>query len=78
MVLLFGLAIGPLGAVSILLVILQPVALNTWDTLCLASAVISVVMIGPAMDEVLASLQHVLRKRRQGAPLLATLWNGAQ
>jgi hypothetical protein len=57
----FGVAVGPLGAVSVLLVILQPVLLDAWCTLCLASAVISIVMIGPALDEVLASLQHLRR-----------------
>jgi hypothetical protein len=50
MVILFGLAVGPLGAISILLVIFQPVLFDSWCTLCLASAVISVGMIGPAMD----------------------------
>jgi len=58
-VIIFGVAVGPLGAVSMLLVVLQPVLFDAWCTLCLASAVISVVMIGPSMDEVLASLQHV-------------------
>lgn len=60
-VVLFGIAVGPLGAVSVLLVILQPVLFDAFCTLCLASAVISVVMIGPAMDEVLASCQHLAR-----------------
>lgn len=60
-VLLFGLAVGPLGAISILLVMIQPIVYGEWCTLCLASAVISVAMIGPAMDEVLASLQHLRR-----------------
>lgn len=61
MVILFGLVVGPLGAISVLLVILQPLFYDAWCTLCLASAVVSVLMIGPAMDEVLASLQ-VLRR----------------
>jgi hypothetical protein len=65
-VVLFGIAVGPLGAVSILLVILQPVALDAWCTLCLASAVVSVLMIGPALDEVLASLQHIRREAARG------------
>jgi hypothetical protein len=65
-VVVFGLAVGPLGAVSILLVILQPVVFGAWCSLCLASAVISVIMIGPALDEVLASLQHLARVRRSG------------
>ena len=65
-VLVFGLAVGPLGFVSVLLVVLQPVMLDAWCTLCLASAVISVLMIGPAMDEVLASLQYLKRVRDEG------------
>lgn len=62
----FGVLVGPLGAVSIGLVIAQPVMYNAWCTLCLLSAVISVLMIGPAMDEVLASLQHLRRVRDTG------------
>jgi hypothetical protein len=58
-VIVFGLFVGPLGAVSILLVVLQPIAFGSWCTLCLASAAVSVAMIGPAMDEVLASLQYL-------------------
>jgi hypothetical protein len=74
MVILFGLAVGPLGAASILLVILQPVLLDAWCTLCLASAVVSVAMIGPALDEVLASLQHLARVRSAGQSVWRAFW----
>jgi len=67
LVLLFGFVVGPLGAVSVALVILQPTVLGAWCTLCLTSAAISVSMIGPAMDEVLATLQHLRRERDAGA-----------
>lgn len=73
-VIMFGVAVGPLGAISVLLVILQPVLFNAWCTLCLASAVISVVMIGPALDEVLASLQYVGRSRREGRSAWQAFW----
>ncbi|HET7583864.1 MAG TPA: vitamin K epoxide reductase family protein [Gemmatimonadaceae bacterium] len=63
-VVLFGILVGPLGAVSIALVIAQPVVYHTFCTLCLLSAVISMLMIGPAMDEVLASLQYLRRVSR--------------
>src|SRR5581483_7191847 len=66
LVLLFGLVVGPLGAVSVVLVILQPVAFGAWCTLCLASAALSVCMIGPAMDEVLAALQLLRREHDLG------------
>ena len=76
-VLLFGVFVGPLGAVSIGLVILQPFV-GGWCTLCLVTAFISVFLIGPAMDEVLASLQHLARVRRSGGSLWRAFWGREQ
>lgn len=73
-VILFGFAVGPLGATSITLVILQPVMFHEWCTLCLCSALISIAMIGPAMDEVLASLQYLARVRARGGSLWGAFW----
>lgn len=73
-VIIFGLAVGPLGAVSILLVILQPVLFDAWCTLCLASALISILMIGPAADEVLASLQFIKQARERGGSIWRAFW----
>lgn len=73
-VIVFGVAVGPLGAGSVLLVILQPVLLNAFCTLCLVTAVISVVMIGPAMDEVLASLQFLRRAKDEGRSVWKAFW----
>lgn len=73
-VIVFGVAVGPLGLVSILLVISQPVLFNAWCTLCLCSAVISVVMISPAMDEMLASLQFLQRVKRSGNSVWKAFW----
>lgn len=66
MVIIFSLAIGPLGTVSIHPVIVQPVLFPAFCTLCFASAVISVLMIGPVMDEFLASLHFLKQQRRRG------------
>lgn len=73
-VIVFGLAVGPLGAISILLVILQPVMFDAWCTLCLASALISVLMIGPAMDEMLASLQFIKSEWNSGRSWWKAFW----
>lgn len=73
-VIIFGVAIGPLGVVSLLLVVLQPVLFSAWCTLCLVSAFISVVMIGPAIDEMLASLQFMQRAKRKGYSLWKAFW----
>jgi uncharacterized membrane protein len=74
MVVVFGFAVGPLGAVSILLVILQPVLFDAWCTLCLASAVVSVLMIGPAMDELLASMQFLKREHEHNRSVWKAFW----
>lgn len=74
LVVLFGVAVGPLGAISVLLVILQPVMFDAFCTLCLASAVVSVAMIPPAMDEVLASLQYLKSVKRRGASTWRAFW----
>ena len=77
-VIVFGVAVGPLGLVSILLVISQPVLFNAWCTLCLCSAVISVVMISPAMDEMLASLQFLQRVKRSGNSVWKAFWGNKE
>jgi uncharacterized membrane protein len=76
MVLLFGLMAGPMGLVGVLLVILQPVWVGGWCTLCLVSAVISVGIMSPSLDEALASLQFLKREKRQGRSLWRAFWGG--
>lgn len=73
-VVFFGIAVGPLGLISIMLVVFQPVLFSAWCTLCLVTAVISVVMIGPSVDEVLASLQYLKRAKKSGKPLWRAFW----
>lgn len=74
MVILFGVAVGPLGIVSLMLVTFQPVLFSAWCTLCLISAIISVLMIGPAMDEMLASLQYMQRAKKSTASTWKVFW----
>ena len=76
-VILFGIAIGPLGLVSVLLVISQPILVNSWCTLCIITAVISVVMISPAMDELLASMQYLQRVKKSGHSVWKGFWGKA-
>ncbi len=73
-VIVFGIAVGPLGLVSVTLVMLQPLVVGAWCTLCLVTAVISVVMIGPAADEILASLQHIRRRVDAGDSFWDAFW----
>jgi vitamin K epoxide reductase family protein/SPW repeat-containing protein len=76
MVLMFGVLVVPLGVVSIVLVILQPLAVGAWCTLCLVTASAMLIMIGPAIDEVVAMGQFLLGARREGQPLWRTFWVG--
>jgi uncharacterized membrane protein len=76
MVLMFGLLVVPLGIVSIVLVILQPVAVGAWCTLCLITAAAMLIMISPAVDEVVAMGQFLVGARREGKPFWHTFWVG--
>jgi hypothetical protein len=73
-VVVFGIAVGPLGLVSIFLVIAQPVIVGSWCFLCLCSALISVLMISPAMDEFLASLQYLQRVKYKKLSVWKAFW----
>jgi hypothetical protein len=76
MVLMFGFLVVPLGATSIVLVIMQPVAVGAWCTLCLVTAVAMLIMIPLAVDEVVAMGQFLARIRREGKPFWKTFWTG--
>jgi uncharacterized membrane protein len=76
-VILFGIAVGPLGLVSVALVIFQPVLVGAWCTLCIVTAIISVVMISPALDEFLASLQYLQRVKQNGYSVWKAFWGNS-
>lgn len=76
MVLLFGILVIPLGVTSIVLVMLQPIAVGAWCTLCLVTALLMLVMIPLALDEVVAMLQFMLHARREGQDLWRAFWIG--
>lgn len=76
-VLIFGFLIVPLGVVSITLVILQPVSVGYWCSLCLTSAFISLIMIPFTVDEVLATTQLMLyEKKERNRSYWTTFWFG--
>lgn len=73
-VIVFGVFVGPFGVVSVSLTIMQPVLYDNFCTLCLVSGIISLAMIGPAVDEVLASLQHLRRVADRGESVWDAFW----
>jgi hypothetical protein len=76
MVVMFFMLVVPLGIVSIVLVMLQPIAVGAWCTLCLITAAAMLVMIAPAIDEVIATGQFLLGARRESKSLWHTFWVG--
>lgn len=76
MVLTFGILVVPLGGVSILFIIIQPILIGTWCTLCLVGALAMVVMIPYSLDELVAMGQFMLDAKRRGKPLWRVFWMG--
>ncbi len=76
MVAIFGIAIVPLGIVSVVLIISQPVLVGAWCTLCLLSAFLMLIMVALSLDEVVAMLQFLVQTRRAGKSVWRTFWLG--
>jgi nucleoside-diphosphate-sugar epimerase/uncharacterized membrane protein len=73
LVLLFGLLIVPLGAVSVGFIIIQPTIIGALCTLCLVQAAITVLLIPYSVDEVFATAQYLWQSRRVGRSIWRTL-----
>ncbi|HSK08089.1 MAG TPA: vitamin K epoxide reductase family protein [Vicinamibacterales bacterium] len=76
MVLFFGILVVPLGLTHIVLVISQPVVVGAWCTMCLLAAAIMLPMIPLALDEVVAMMQLVSARVRQGHSFWTVFWKG--
>jgi len=76
MVLGLAILILPLGVVSIYFVIIQPIAIGTWCTLCLIAALAMAVMIPYSLNEFVAMGQFLVWSRKQGKPFWRTFWTG--
>jgi nucleoside-diphosphate-sugar epimerase len=76
MVALFGFLVVPLGGVSIFFIIIQPIWIGTWCTLCLVAAAAMVIMIPYSLDEIIASAQFLKHRWRAGRPLWQVFWHG--
>ncbi len=70
----FGLVVLPLSVVSVVLMILQPVVVHAWCSLCLAQTAGMLLMVPLALDEVVASIQFLMHAYQRN-PSLALLWH---
>ena len=76
LVLLFGFMIVPLGAISITFIIIQPMLLGTWCTLCLIAAAAMLLQIPYSFDEIVATIEFLRRRAKQGRPWMLILFTG--
>lgn len=76
MVSIFGALVVPLGIVSIALMIMQPVVVGAWCTICLITAFLMVLMVALSLDEVLAMIEYLQQTRRAGKSIWRTFWRG--
>lgn len=77
LVILFGLDVIPLGIVSAILIFMQGLVVGYWCFLCLVTAVISLILVVLAYDEVWSSilfLWKVWRKSKKFSILWDTFW----
>ncbi|MBX3619088.1 MAG: vitamin K epoxide reductase family protein, partial [Rhizobacter sp.] len=76
MVAMFGVLVIPLGGVSIFFIMIQPVMIGTWCTLCLVSAAAMVFMLPYTFDEVVAMGEFLVQARREKQSLWRVFWHG--
>ncbi|MEQ8396136.1 NAD-dependent epimerase/dehydratase family protein [Thalassobaculum sp.] len=76
MVLLFGIVVVPLGVVSIYFIIIQPIVIGTYCTLCLLAALAMLIMIPYSLDELVAMGQFLILNTRRGRPFWRAFFMG--
>jgi uncharacterized membrane protein len=76
MVTFFGILVVPLGTVSVVLIILQPLSVGAWCSLCLLAGMAMLWMVPATLDEVVAMIQFMIRAKREGKPMWRTFWLG--
>ena len=76
MVTMFGIVVVPLGVVSIYFIIIQPIAIGTYCTICLMAALAMLVMIPFALDELVAMGQFLVWNTRRGRPFWRAFFRG--
>jgi uncharacterized membrane protein len=76
MVTFFGILVVPLGATSVILIILQPLSVGAWCSLCLLAGIAMLAMVPATLDEVVAMIQFMAQAKREGKPLWRTFWLG--
>jgi hypothetical protein len=76
MVMMFGIVVVPLGVVSIYFIIIQPIVIGTYCSLCLLAALAMLIMIPYSLDELVAMGQFLVQSHGRGEPFWRTFFMG--
>ncbi len=76
LVMLFGILIVPLGIVSITFIIIQPIVIGTYATLTLIAAAAMLIQIPYSLDELIATIDFLIRRYKAGRPILRVFFLG--
>lgn len=76
MVIIFGLLAVPLSLTSVILIILQPIAVGAWCTLCLMTACCMLIVTPLSIDEVVVAVQYLRASKEK--PFLKLLFQGGK
>ncbi|HET7009445.1 MAG TPA: vitamin K epoxide reductase family protein [Anaerolineales bacterium] len=76
MVAMFGLVVVPLGITSTVLIMMQPIAVGAWCTLCLITALFMLIMVAVSLDEIVAMIQFLIIGKRAGRSAWRLFWTG--
>lgn len=76
MVMLFGIVVVPLGVISIYFIIIQPIVIGTYCTICLMAGIAMLIMIPYSLDELVAMGQFLVLNKRRGRPFWRAFFRG--
>lgn len=73
----FGILVIPVGFISIVLVMLQPIVVGAWCGICLIIALCMLLMLALTVDEMVAACQFLRSASREGRPFWKVFWFGS-
>lgn len=76
LVVFFTFLVVPLGIVTILLVVSQPLVVGAWCFLCLITATSMLLMVLLTLDEMIAVFEFLIAAKREGQSLWRVFWRG--
>jgi hypothetical protein len=74
----FGILAVPVGFVSIILIMLQPLVVGAWCGICLLIAFCMLIILALSVDEIIAVFQYLSRAKKEGRSFLRAFFIGSE